>query len=131
MRQNATGKELEMKKTTADRFLKIFSTYVKLGFAIIALVIIGDLYWTYMQGGKEGSDLSNILLILCYFYIAGFVLLIPTILPFIFSYSYKAYAIKENNPQQFEKFMTTPLSRYLIIDEIVGFKRTENSDQRP
>ena len=120
-----------MKKTTADRFLKIFSTYVKLGFAIIALVVIGDLYWTYMQGGKEGSDLSNILLILCYFYIAGFVLLIPTILPFIFSYSYKAYAIKENNPQQFEKFMTTPLSRYLIIDEIVGFKRTENSDQRP
>ncbi len=117
-----------MKKATGDRLFKVFSIYVKLGFAIIALVIIGDLYWTYVEGGKEVSGLSNVILILCYFYIAGIVLLIPTILPFFFSYSYKAYAIKEKHPQQFEKFMTTPLSRYLIIDEIVDFERNENSD---
>ncbi|MGM4980924.1 hypothetical protein [Rhizobium sp. 11_C7_N12_5] len=117
-----------MKKATGDRLFKVFSIYVKFGFAIIALGIIGDLYWTHVEGGKEISGLSNVILILCYFYIAGIVLLTPAILPFFFSYSYKAYAIKEKHPQQFEKFMMTPLSRYLIIDEIVDFERNENSD---
>jgi hypothetical protein len=94
-----------------------------MGFIIIFLVVSGSLYYEYKHEIAEASGIFNIILIICYFYLIGIVALSPILVPFVFSYSYRAYAIKEKYPEKFEAFMKSPISKYLIIDEIVGFKR--------